>query len=210
MRRLISFFMAILMSFHFACSSSQRPPVLTPYPVFSSLPDASQVIPVDVILLGLPETSIPHSDDAGLPRVEGGQGLFPAGVGEVITPLHRGAVAPFNGVLFNGPAVARVSVEFRALQSRCLIERRHDTDLLIARYTADLASLRLALDTQVSTDRVLLNGRDADIARLQRVIQGQRPANGPHIGEGLIWAGGGLVVGALLVGGIVISTNIRP
>jgi hypothetical protein len=58
---------------------------------------------------------------------------------------------------------------------------------------------------------VLLNSRDADIARLNRLLEAQqRQNNGPHVLEGLVWAGGGLLVGALIVGGIVIAVNARP
>jgi hypothetical protein len=38
----------------------------------------------------------------------------------------------------------------------------------------------------------------------------QRQNSSPHVLEGLVWAGGGLFVGALLVGGIVIAVNARP
>lgn len=131
--------------------------------------------------------------------------------GELIVPLRQDASAPFNGVLFNGPAVARVSVEFQAQQQRCLIERRHDVDLIVARYNTDIATLNLARSTETRTANVLLAGRDQDITRLQRLLTAQTNENsGPHVTEGLIWAGGGLLVGVLLVGGIVLLVNSNP
>lgn len=170
-------------------------------------PDASAVSPVDVPLLGLPDGGGVPSDaspDVSAPVIGIGTGRN----GETIVPLLQGAPAPFPGVLFNGPAVARISVEFQGQQQRCLIDRRHDVELVEARYTADTESLRLALDTQRQTDEVLLNSRNEDVARLNRLLTQQtNAASGPHIGEGLIWGAGGLLAGVLIVGGIVIFAN---
>lgn len=170
--------------------------------------DASAFVSPDVPLLGLPDGGVddasPQASDAPL-FVPNNQN------GELIVALRQDAAAPFNGVLFNGPAVARVSVEFQAQQQRCQIERNHDVSLVVARYNADVASLRLAMDTQERTANVLLSGRNQDIARLNRLLQTQTAASsGPHVTEGLIWAGGGLLVGVLVVGGIVVFANSHP
>lgn len=203
LNRLVSAFMLVLMLFHVACAST--PPRST---LPTNITDAGVLAPVDVPLQGLPDAyqSPEDAQDASIPLTPG-----PGANGEAIVPLNRGAQAPFNGVLFNGPAVARVAVEFRAQQQRCTIDREHDLSLFRARYNADIASLQLALTTQLRTDQVLLNSRDADIARLNRLLEAQqRQNNGPHVLEGLVWAGGGLLVGALIVGGIVIAVNARP
>lgn len=200
-RRLISFFMLLLMFFHEACASTPQHPLFLPE-------DAGAFVPVDVNLQGLPEAYPSSSDtqDASLPLTPG-----PGTNGEAIVPLSRGVQAPFNGVLFNGPAVARVTVEFRSQQQRCSLDREHALSLVRARYDADIASLQLALNTQLQTDQVILNSREADIARLNRLLETQqRHNNGPHVLEGLVWAGGGLLAGALLVGGIVIIVNAHP
>ena len=175
----------------------------------STLPsqtDAS-VASVDVSLLGLPGDAGVTSDgptEASAPILATGVGRN----GETIVPLRQGAPAPFPGVLLNGPAVARVAVEFNGQQQRCLIERQHDVALITARYVADTDSLRLALDTQRQTDEVLLNSRNDDVARLNRLLTQQASAaSGPHLGEGLIWASGGLLAGVLIVGGIVIFAS---
>lgn len=202
--RLISSFMLLLMLFYVACASTLQHSTLPA----SSPADASVLTSVDVALQGLPDAyQAPlNSQDASIPFTPG------LGVnGEAIVPLNRGTQAPFNGVLFNGPAVARVTVEFRAQQQRCTIDREYDLSLYRARYNADIASLQLALNTQLQTDQALLNSRDVDIARLNRLLEVQQRQNSsPHVLEGLVWAGGGLFVGALLVGGIVIAVNARP
>ncbi len=199
--------MLFLAFFHAACSA-------TPARVNSTLvippTDAGSNILVepDVVLLGLPDSA---------PRdtfTHDSQPILTLGTGtngEIVTPLPVGTRAPYNGVLLNGSAVARISVEFRSQQDRCLIEQNRAVSLVEARYVADTASLRLVADTQRRTDQVIINGLDADIGRLNRLLETQqREASRPHVLEGLAWAGGGLVLGALIVGGVVLATTPRP
>lgn len=192
--------------FHIACSAT--PTRTTPTLVVPSQ-DSGVVLPSpDVVLLGLPDR---QSQDASLPEAQapilGGMGAN----GELITPMTTGSRAPYNGVLLNGPAVARVAVEFRGQQERCLIEQNRAVSLVEARYIADTATLRLAADTQRRTDQVIINSLDSDVSRLNRLLEvQQREASGPHVLEGLAWAGGGLVLGALIVGGVVLATTPRP
>jgi hypothetical protein len=201
-KRIISLLMLLLMCG--ACAASNPH-----HPTFANTsPDAGTLTPVPVTLQGLPDAYTVDEDvsDAALPLTPA-----PGANGEAIVPLNRGSQAPFNGVLFNGPAVARVAVEFRTQQQRCTLERERDLSLFRARYDADIASLQLALNTQLRTDQVLLNSRDADIARLNRLLEGyQRQSSGPHLLEGLVWAGGGLIVGALVVGVIAITVPPHP
>ncbi|TXH11373.1 MAG: hypothetical protein E6R04_01985 [Spirochaetes bacterium] len=197
--------MLFLAFFHAACSA-------TPARVNSTLviPDAgaATLAQPDVVLLGLPDRAPQDaSSHDSQPVLAVGTGAN----GEMVTPLSTGARAPYNGVLLNGPAVARISVEFRSQQDRCLIEQNRAVSLVEARYVADTASLRLAADTQRRTDQVVINGLDADISRLNRLLETQqREASGPHVLEGLAWASGGLVLGALIVGGVVLATTPRP
>lgn len=208
MNQIVATLLASLMTFHFACGTAQRPLSQTPGSFLSGDGSSySLMVPVDVVLEGLPDASRePDASDVSIPLISS-----PGPLGEAIVPLARGAQAPFNGVLFNGPAVARVSVEFQAQQQRCSVNRQHDVALLTARYNSDMETLRLALSTQQRTDQVLLTGRDLDIARLNQMITAQqRQMNGPHLVEGLAWAGGGMLVGSLLIGGIVFLANGRP
>jgi len=196
-KRFISILMALLVIFHGACAGTPIHTITTP-PV-----DSGTFVPVEVVLQGLeiPDSSIGLQETSLL--------LAPGANGEAIVPLNRGNQAPYNGVLLNGPAVARVSVEFHAQQQRYAIDRDHNIALVVARYNADIASLQLALSTQQRADQVILNGRDEDLARLNRLLSTQQNP-GPHIVEGLIWAGSGFLVGVILVGGIVIAANARP
>lgn len=196
--KIISYVMVPLLSLN-ACSPSTNPRT------HSTLSPAAMLQPLDVALLGLPVADA----STGFPEVNPLN--LQGNNGELIVPLAADARAPFNGVLFNGPAVARVSVEYRAQQERCLIDSRRALGLVEARYNADTSTLNLALDSERATATLLLLNRDLDIARLNRVINLQQTeATRPRIGEGLIWGAGGLIVGALLVGGIVIFTTNRP
>lgn len=206
--RLTAIFLVWIALFNtLGCSGSQRA-----IETSSLQQDATVIGPIEVPLLGLPvHEDAGASSDASFLEAGTTPMFGAAHNGELVVPLHQDASAPFNGVLFNGPAVARISVEFASQQRLCLIERNHDVGLVVARYDADVASLQLAIDTQRRTDNVLLSGRAQDVARLNRLLQTQVAASsGPHIGEGLIWAGGGLLAGVLVVGGIVIFANSRP
>lgn len=169
--------------------------------VQSALPNPHHetITPVAVTLPPVPNVTLPPlSPDAGLNMSDAGQN------GELITPLATGARAPYNGVLFNGPAVAYLQVEFRGQAQRCLIDRQHDVDLVMARYNADIATLRLALNTQEHTDQVILNGRDQDIANLNRLLT-QEAHRGPDVNTILISGGAGLIIGAIAVGALVLG-----
>jgi hypothetical protein len=181
-----------------ACSGPNLPRTNT-IPVLTS--DAS-VVPIDVSLLGLPPLDVQTSTDAS---VEAANVFATPGNhnGENIVPLRQNERAPFNGVLFNGPAIARITVEHNAQEQRCLIERNHDTNLLTARYNADIDTMRLAIETQQRTDQVLLNGRDQDIARLNRLLV-QASSTPNRIWENLAWIGVGALTGILTLGGIIL------
>jgi hypothetical protein len=202
----LTLFMLFLTFFHMACSAT--PARLNSTFIIPAQDAAAAFITPDVVLLGLPDRT---SQDAS---ARDSQPVLTVGVGsngEMVTPLSTGTRAPYNGVLLNGPAVARISVEFRSQQDRCLIEQNRAVSLVEARYVADTASLRLAADTQRRSDQVVINGLDSDVSRLNRLLElQQREASGPHVLEGLVWAGGGLVLGVLIVGGVVLATTPRP
>lgn len=183
-----------------ACSSPQNISAIH-YPQS----DGGLLGSTDVATLGLPTLQ-----DASAINQDASPVSFNNQNGETIVPMRQGTPAPFNGVLFNGPAVARVTVEFQAQQQRCLIERNRDVSLISARYNADTASLRLALETQERTANVLLNSRDQDISSLNRLLAVERENNSkPDIVQGLIWSGGGVLVG-ILVGGIIVYSLTSP
>jgi len=124
--------------------------------------------------------------------------------GELVAPLRQGQPAPFPGVLFNGPATARVEVEFRGQQARCLIDRQADIDRVAARAVTDIRLLQVTLNTNSLSYNLMLRSRDEEIQRLyEQLITATRPASVlSHVLTGassfVLGFGVGLPVGLLL------------
>lgn len=182
------------------CSAPQRPLPLrpTPYTV-----DVVSTIPIDYDAYNVPLPAV--SDGGGLRITIGADGGTENG--EAITPLRRNQQAPFAGVLFNGPALAMIEVEFRAQEARCLIDRRAELDRLSARAITDLRLLQTTLNTQTASYSLMLQSRDEEIDRLYRYIQANN--NPPFPWTTVVLTGlGALLVGAT-VGTIVTATASR-
>ncbi len=177
--------LALICLFVAGCSAQQHS-VLTPPNIINV--DASQVSIVDrdayqITLPSSPQVAInlPISDGSG-PN------------GERIAPVRTGQPAPFNGVLFNGPAVARIEVEFRGQQAQCQINRQADIDRVVAMSTRDIENLTASLEAQRRTYDVVIRNRDSEINRLYNYARNNnQPVNyWPYIGVGLA----GIAVGA--------------
>lgn len=124
--------------------------------------------------------------------------------GEQIAPLREHQRAPFNGVLFNGPATARLEVEFRGLQSQCLIDRRSDVERINALALRDISILQNTISSERRTNQILLSGRDAEINILYRNQQQINSSANPSLPYLIIGGAGALVLGF----GIGIATTI--
>lgn len=119
--------------------------------------------------------------------------------GELITPLRESERAPFQGVLFNGQAAARIEVEFTGLQRQCSIDRTYDLNRLRAVALRDITTLQTTLQTDRRLYQTILNSRNNEINFLYSSQQTQ-----PNI---LYLAAGG--VGFLTLGfGIGIVTGL--
>lgn len=173
------------------CSSPQRPELpLRPNPYTVDVATIPITIDHDAY------TSIQLTpSDAGFGFGGGGDS------GELLAPLRRGQVAPFPGVLLNGPALARVEVEFRAQDTMCRINRQAELDRLAARALADIQLIQTSLNAQTQSYVLMLSSRDQEIDRLYRWIQANPPQGVPVMPVVLGTLGGILVgagVGALL------------
>ena len=154
---------------------------------------------------GIPETSVYQVE---LPPVEEVRLPAPSeDSGERIRPVHLGEPAPFNGVLFNGPSVARLEVEFRGQAARCLIERRSDQQRLIARVTADIQLLQSAMDTERRVNRILLDSRDNEINRVYNTSNDLLRRSSPNILNTVLWTAGGVLAGAGVMSTIYLLTR---
>lgn len=125
--------------------------------------------------------------------------------GERLTPLRTGQPAPFNGVLLNGPAVARVDVEFRGQQTQCLINRQADVDRVTAMAIRDIEALTNSLDSQRRAYELMIRSRDSEITRLYDYSRNRnQPVNvWPYVAIGL----GGLALGIGATATIIILSR---
>jgi len=177
------FFISIFLT---ACSARQRQELAPP----NFIPiDASQIYYVDRDAYHI---TLPTSSEVSinLPITDGG-----GPNGEIIVPMRAGQQAPFNGVLFNGPAVARVNVEFRAQQAQCLINRRADIDRVVAISLRDIDNLNASIEAQRRTYEAIIRNRDSEINRLYNYARNSnQPVNyWPYVAVGLA----GITVGVV-------------
>ena len=169
-----------------ACSATQRPAVSPPN-VYTA--DAGPAYTVDQDAYN---TTLPPAEDVSI-HLNVVDGAGPNG--EIIAPLRTGQPAPFNGVLFNGPAVARIEVEFRGQAAQCRIDRQADLDRLRALAARDINMLNVGMNSQRAAYQLMLRSRDQEITRLYTYIQQNNTPQvnyWPYIGLSL----GGLVLGA--------------
>lgn len=192
-QKLISSIIALM----YSCSAIQNPnntTVQNDWRQQDYLLDASvPIIDMDVYNI---EDATGHSsnlEDVRLPPIQvvDGRGIN----GEVIAPLRRGQQAPFDGVLFNGPALAYVEVEYRSQQNRCVIDRITELNRLRAQARTDISHLQVSYFTQQEIMRILLSGRDREITRLQNQLTQTIRASNNNTLPLILGTVGGLVGG---------------
>lgn len=114
------------------------------------------------------------------------------------TPLRRGQVVPYDGVLFSPEAVARIEVEFRTLRQQFLLDLEVQRREGEARRVRDVSVLELRVRTQEGEHRILLQGRDREIQRLRTELREALDSGDPNPIIGALLAAGGVVVGVLV------------
>ena len=114
--------------------------------------------------------------------------------GETVAPMRQGQAAPFPGVLFNGPAVARIEVEFRGQQEQCRIDRQADLQRLSARAVADIRLLQTTVDTITQSYTLRLRNQQEELNQVYRIARGNTPTSPwMYVGLGV----GGFALGIL-------------
>ncbi len=193
MKKIISLFLVIGIAF--SCVHAQTTTPTTINPTASTVDSGVMLAAVDASVNSeLPPLPVPQP----LPRIVTDGGMGPNG--ELIAPLSVDVRTPFSGVLFNGPALAYLEVEYRAVQQRCLIDRRRETEEVVARYQAQLERLQVSLDSTIAQHRVIVSGRDREIESLNRVITQQTNSMSLTPLQTMLYIGGGLLVGTLITG----------
>lgn len=172
------------------CVHQQTLSATTPHPSTSSAADSgtSSSVAANVQLPPLPEPEELHLSP-------------PPDSGALIQPLHTGERAGFNGLLFNPQATAYLEVEYRAVQTRCMIDRRRETEEVTARLQAQMDRLQTSLDASNREHHIIVEGRDREITSLNHTITQQAHAATITPIQTVLYVAGGLFVGALVAGG---------
>ena len=128
--------------------------------------------------------------------------------GELIAGLRIGDKALFSGVLFNVPAVAYIETEYQSVQQRCMIDRRRETQEIIARYQAQVDRLNVSIHSLITEHNIIVANKNRDLNELNNIITQQRDRlNGNGIIQSLLWFGGGTIIGAIGTGAFVLLTR---
>jgi len=186
-------FLAVIILFFFcnACASSTsiKSPETTVANVTNNLPDG-------LVLEGktykLDDLEIVEIDG---PSVLGNQN------GEMQAWINKNELAPFDGILLNPEAMAYIISEYGALKLRSqrAIEKQRLLD--VSKLQLETGGLQLELQTNQKKYQILIDGRDNEIKRLQKINK-DILEDKSNIWDDLLIAGGsgaaGILIGLLI------------
>ena len=123
-----------------------------------------------------------------------------------ISPMKKGQEAPFNGVLLDASAAARLMVESQEAESKCHIETEKRVDIAKAKLEFDLANMRASRNSLKKELEVRVNLKDEHIEFLEKqAIKTVKSSN-----NGKWWLIGGIGIGiAVTIGGSFLIRQIR-
>lgn len=173
----------LLVTFSFGCDGSRGMRTSTPSDVLGESSGGGEVVRVSS------EETLPP-----LPEVEPSPPISPE---ERQTPLRQGVPAPYSGVLFSPEAVARIEVEFRVLRQQIVRDLEFQRRELEARRVRDVSVLELRVRTQEQEHRVLIEGRDREISRLQERLEEEVESGNPNTFLMILVGVGSAIVGVL-------------
>jgi len=123
-----------------------------------------------------------------------------------ISPMKKGQKAPFNGVLLDAEAVARLMVDQKEAENKCKIETDKQVETAKAKLELDLANMRASRDALKKELEVRVDLKNEHIEFLEK----QSIKNAKKVNNGKWWLVGGIAVGiALTVGGAFLIREIR-
>jgi len=138
----------------------------------------------------------PVSDDISLGTIGAGK----------ISPLQKDQKAPFDGVLLDPTAAAKIIVSQQQAEEKCKIEIEKEVAVSKASYELDLANLkasREALQKELDA-RILLKDEHIEFLENEAVKNAKKADNGKW------WLVGGIATGILLtIGGAFIVREIN-
>lgn len=128
------------------------------------------------LMISLIYSSVAYSEDVGR-----------------FSTLATNEPAPFEGVLFDPMATARILAQAELFRSECDIEIEYRIDLQATEFQLERQELNLRITSLSDEYNLLITQKDLEIAQLQKTIRTQSPRNN------WIWAAGGVLLGGVAV-----------
>ncbi len=116
-------------------------------------------------------------------------------IAPVITPVQKGALAPFTGVLLTPEAVARIVAEAKDCPKRAVVEVDRARGEQKALDEKSLADARSDAKRDKEVLQAGIDQRDGNIKDLTARLEKSEQARG----NAWLWAGGGVLAGAVIV-----------
>ena len=129
-----------------------------------------------LLMISLLYSSVAYSEDPGR-----------------FSTLATNEPAPFEGVLFDPLATARILAQAELFRSECDLEIEYRIDLQGTEFQLERRELNLRLGALTNEYTLLITQKDLEIAQLQKTIKTQSPRNN------WIWAAGGVILGGVAV-----------
>lgn len=171
-----------------------------------TLQNIDYALAVDMDAYAVTEASIDFSDTGNNERV-----LLhgPFSNGEVIAPVRRLQSAPFDGVLFNAPALATIEVEFRSQDAVCRVNSRAEQQRIAARAVADIQRLQASFRAHDLIARNILSQQERDYQTLTAAVAQSRRDDTMRTVGWVLGVVGGLFAGAA-IGYTIFTVHSQP
>lgn len=124
-----------------------------------------------------------------------------------ISPMEQGEKAPFDGVLLDAPAAAKLIVDQEEAEAKCQIEIDKEVEKVRAKLTLDLENMKAAKEAAERERDMRLALKEDHINFLEKEVEN----NARKAKNAKWWLIGGVAAGiALSVAGAFVIREIRP
>jgi hypothetical protein len=163
----------------------------------------SVLLSLALILLAVPAQASPWTTSLIAPPPNDDISLGSAGA---ISPLKKGDKAPFDGVLLDSVATAKLMVNQQQSEAQCQIEIEKEVSIAEAKLQLDLANLKAENQSLQKEIKVRIDLKNEHI----KFLETEAAKNVQKANNGKWWLVGGVAIGiALTIGGAFIIREIR-
>lgn len=124
-------------------------------------------------------------------------------VGEAVSPMRKGQVAPFTGVLLSPTTSARITVDLRSIPDQIKIEVDKATADGTARCSAAVSAQQIKAEADAKVAQAKL---DASLS-VNKTLTDRLKAEEKNHSNTALWAGGGVIVGVVGTVLVVVLTK---